>query len=357
MKIRILRLLLPALLLAALQAPSAAQDSQDVLEAPSVRITAYGASGWMGYSPDEMAILTTKKSIMLGVWHPSARRYERSSTHNDGDRAGQNKYYRFLEDGSIWYEDLYQIGEVESDGTFQSAGTHDVKLVGDDVMIGGEKYGYITDGGAIYVLDDLVANCLGKVDKPVAAFIVFCTIFTQEYLDGYKTAKVQLDASAEQARARARAQAAANQQRQQQQPQQASGNAGNRRHASYIDGQGGNVRTLDGRRNAIGRTGVVGGDIYVYTGTGGSVSTGKIRRMGDGYTVDFRGSTNVYRIGKLGDDLVFYGSNGVSVGKVRHNGAMRRYEAQRDGSTATIAEFPDSIDPVCAALLFYNFFD
>jgi len=107
----------------------------------------------------------------------------------------------------------------------------------------------------------------------------------------------------------------------------------------------------------IGRTGVVGGDIYVYTGTGGSVSTGKIRRMGDGYTVDFRGSTNVYRIGKLGDDLVFYGSNGVSVGKVRHNGAMRRYEAQRDGSTATIAEFPDSIDPVCAALLFYNFFD
>jgi len=354
MNTRILRLLLPALLLAALQAPSAAQDSQDVLEAPSARITAYGASGWMNYGPDEMAILTTRKSVMLGVWHPSTRRYERSSTHSDGDRAGQNKYYRFLEDGSIWYEDLYQIGEIESDGTLQSAGTHDVRLAGDDVMIGGEKYGSITDGGAIYVLDDLVANCLGKVDKQTAAFIVFCTIFTQEYLDGYKTAKVELDASAEQARAQARAQAAANQQRQQQQPQQASGN---RRHASYIDGQGGNVRALDGRRNAIGRTSIVGSDIYVYTGTGGSVSTGKIRRMGDGYTVDFRGSTNVYRIGKSGNDLVFYGSNGVSVGKVRHNDAMRRYEAQREGSTAVVAEFSDSIDPACAALLFYNFFD
>ena len=55
--------------------------------------------------------------------------------------------------------------------------------------------------------------------------------------------------------------------------------------------------------------------------------------------------------------VVFYGSNGMSVGKVWHNTAMRRYEVQREGSSASVAEFTDSVSPAYAALLFYNFFD
>jgi hypothetical protein len=36
---------------------------------------------------------------------------------------------------------------------------------------------------------------------------------------------------------------------------------------------------------------------------------------------------------------------------------MRKYEVRREGSTGTIADFPDSLDPRFAALFFYNFFD
>ena len=347
---RLILITLAAVLLAALQLPASAQNQE--IETPSVRITTYGGSGWMAYGGDEMALLTTKKSVMLGVWHPSTRQFERSS----------GPVYEFRANGEIWRvgESPMQIGEIESDGTLQSAKTPNVKLIGNDVMIGGEKYGSITDAGAIYVLDDLVANVLGKVDKPVAAFVVFCSMFTKEYLDWYKAAKVQLDAAeaARRQQVAAAAAAAAEQRRQQEAQQQASGNNGStRRHASYIEVSGSEVRALDGSRRAIGRASIVGGDIYVYTGTGGSMSTGRIHKSGSDYYVDFRGTTNVYRISKVGDDYVFYGSNGMSVGKVRHNGAMRRYEAQRDGSTATIAEFPDSMDPAYAALLYYNFFD
>lgn len=347
MNTRLFRMLLAAALLAVFHSPAGAQNQE--IETPSVRITTYGASGWMAYGGDEMALLTTKKSVMLGVWHPSTRRFERNS----------GPVYEFRANGEIWRvgDNPMQIGEIESDGTLQSAKTPNVKLVGNDVMIDGVKYGSVSDAGAIHVLDDLVANCLGKVDKQVATFVVFCSMFTKEYLDWYKAAKVQLDA-AEAARRQQVAAAAAQHQQQQAAQQQASGNNGSsRRRASYIEVSGSEVRALDGSRRAIGRASVVGGDIYVYSGTGGSVSTGKIRKSGSDYYVDFRGTTNVYRISKVGDDLVFYGSNGMSVGKVRHNGAMRRYEVQRDGSTATVAEFPDSLDPAYAALLFYNFFD
>lgn len=345
MNTRILRFLFAAILSAALYIPASAQNQE--LETPSIRITSYGASGWMAYGGDEMAILTTKKSVMLGVWHPSTRQFERNS----------GPVYEFRANGEIWRigDSPMQIGEVESDGTLQSAKTPNVKLVGDDVMIGGEKYGSITNGGAIYVLDDLVANCLGKVDKQAAAFVVFCSMFTKEYLDWYKAAKAQLDAAAEQARAQARAQAAANQQRQQQTQPQSSG--GSARRASYLDVSSSEVRALDGSRRAIGRASVVGGDIYVYNGTGGSVTTGKIRKVGNDYYVDYRGNSNTYRISQVGEYLVFYGSNGMSVGKVWHNTAMRRYEVQREGSSASVAEFTDSVSPAYAALLFYNFFD
>lgn len=338
---------LAALLLAAFYSPASAQTQE--IETPSIRITTYGASGWMAYGGDEMALLTTKKSVMLGVWHPSTRQFERNS----------GPVYEFRANGEIWRvgENPMQIGEIESDGTLQSAKTPNVKLVGDDVMINGEKYGSITNAGAIYVLDDLVANVLGKVDKPVAAFVVFCSMFTKEYLDWYKAAKVQLDA-AEAARRQQVAAAAAQHQQQMAAQQQASGgSSSSRRAASYIEVSGSEVRALDGSRRAIGRASVVGGDIYVYTGTGGSVSTGKIRKSGSDYYVDYRGSSNAFRISKVGDNIVFYGSNGTSVGKVWHNSAMRRYEVQRDGSSATIAEFSDSLDPAYAALLFYPFFD
>ena len=99
-------------------------------------------------------------------------------------------------------------------------------------------------------------------------------------------------------------------------------------------------------------TKLAGSNINVYT-KGSTGATGVIHSS----SIDFRGTSNRYRISKVGEELRFYGANGGNVGSVQHNKNMRKYEVKREGSTATIAEFDDSLDPRFAALFFYNFFD
>ena len=123
------------------------------------------------------------------------------------------------------------------------------------------------------------------------------------------------------------------------------------RPAKRIQGSNSNVTAYSGSTQ-IGTAKLSGSNINVYT-KGSTGATGVIHSS----SIDFRGTSNRYRISKVGEELRFYGANGGNVGSVQHNKNMRKYEVKREGSTATIAEFDDSLDPRFAALFFYNFFD
>lgn len=130
-----------------------------------------------------------------------------------------------------------------------------------------------------------------------------------------------------------------------------SGSGGSGRPARRIQGSNSNVTAYSGNTQ-IGTAKLSGSNINVYT-KGSTGSTGVIHSS----TIDFRGTTNRYRISKVGEELRFYGANGGPVGSVRHNSAMRKYEVIREGTSSSVAEFDDSLDPRFAALFFYNFFD
>ena len=123
------------------------------------------------------------------------------------------------------------------------------------------------------------------------------------------------------------------------------------RAAKSIQGSNSSVTAYVGGTQ-VGTARTSGSDIYVYT-KGSTGSTGIIHSS----TIDFRGTTNRYRFSKVGDGLNFYGANGGPVGSVTHNKTMNRYEVRREGTSSSIAEFPDSMDPRYAALLLYKFFD
>lgn len=123
------------------------------------------------------------------------------------------------------------------------------------------------------------------------------------------------------------------------------------RPAKSIRGSNSNVTAYVGSTQ-VGSAKLNGSSISVYT-KGSTGATGVIHSS----TIDFRGTSNRYRIDKVGETLVFRAANGGSLGSVEHNKTMRKYQVRREGSTATIAEFDDSMDPRFAALFLYNFFD
>ena len=134
-------------------------------------------------------------------------------------------------------------------------------------------------------------------------------------------------------------------------PSGSSSSSSSGRPAKRIQGSNSNVTAYSGSTQ-IGTAKLSGSNINVYT-KGSTGATGVIHSS----SIDFRGTSNRYRISKVGEELRFYGANGGNVGSVQHNKNMRKYEVKREGSTATIAEFDDSLDPRFAALFFYNFFD
>ena len=134
-----------------------------------------------------------------------------------------------------------------------------------------------------------------------------------------------------------------------------SNNSSQGRPAKSIRGNNSNVTAYVGSTQ-VGTAKLSGSSVRVYT-SGSTGATGEIRSTSTGYTVDFRGTSNRYSIDKVGDKLSFKGANNRQLGSVTHNATMRKYQVQREGSTATIAEFDDSLDPRFAALFFYNFFD
>lgn len=152
---------------------------------------------------------------------------------------------------------------------------------------------------------------------------------------------------------KARAEAVRRAEAEQKASQASSGGSGSGsgRPAKRIQGSNSNVTAYSGSTQ-IGTAKLSGSNISVYT-KGSTGATGVIHSS----SIDFRGTSNRYRISKVGEELRFYGANGGNVGSVQHNKNMRKYEVKREGSTATIAEFDDSLDPRFAALFFYNFFD
>ncbi|MBR5724306.1 MAG: hypothetical protein IKX62_02895 [Bacteroidales bacterium] len=123
------------------------------------------------------------------------------------------------------------------------------------------------------------------------------------------------------------------------------------RPAKSIRGSNSNVTAYVGSTQ-VGTAKLNGSSISVYT-KGSTGATGVIHSS----TIDFRGASNRYRIDKVGETLNFRAANNAPLGSVEHNKTMRKYQVKRNGSTATIAEFDDSLDPRFAALFFYNFFD
>ena len=132
---------------------------------------------------------------------------------------------------------------------------------------------------------------------------------------------------------------------------QATAQAQSGRAAKKIQGSNSNVTAYVGSTQ-IGTAKVSGSNINVYT-KGNTGARGVIKSS----TIDFRGTSNRYSFSKSGDSITFRGANHKTLGSVRKNGAMHKYEVRREGSTGVIAEFPDSLDPRFAALFFYNFFD
>lgn len=123
------------------------------------------------------------------------------------------------------------------------------------------------------------------------------------------------------------------------------------RPAKSIRGSNSSVTAYVGSTQ-VGTAKLNGSSISVYT-KGSTGATGVIHSS----TIDFRGTSNRYRIDKVGETLNFRAANNAPLGSVEHNKTMRKYQVKRNGSTATIAEFDDSLDPRFAALFFYNFFD
>ena len=130
-----------------------------------------------------------------------------------------------------------------------------------------------------------------------------------------------------------------------------SGSSSNTRAASSISGSGSSV-TASAGGSQVGTARVTGSNINVYT-KGKSAPTGVIKSS----TIDFRGTTNRYSFSKSGNDITFKGANGSTLGTVRRNTTTHKYEVRRQGSTAIVASFSDSMDPRFAALFFYKFFD
>lgn len=128
------------------------------------------------------------------------------------------------------------------------------------------------------------------------------------------------------------------------------------RAAKRIQGSNSNVTAYVGS-TVVGTAKVSGSNINVYT-KGSSGTTGVIHGLsGNHGSIDFRGTSNRFSIDKVGETIVFRSANGGTLGSVRHNKAMRKYEVVKEGTSSSIAEFDDSLDPRFAALFFYKFFD
>ena len=132
---------------------------------------------------------------------------------------------------------------------------------------------------------------------------------------------------------------------------QSGGNSAKGRPAKRIQGSNSNVTAYVGN-SQVGTAKLSGSSIRIYT-NGSTGATGVINN----YSIDFRGTSNCYRIDKVGETLNFRGANNRPLGSVSHNKTMRKYEVRREGTSSAIAEFDDSLDPRFAALFFYNFFD
>lgn len=299
----------------------------------------------------DVEVLFPEDNSQYGVWHPETRVFDMINTNAQTKSQYAYVSYSFPEDGRVMFlnpdgSDPRQVGVIR-DGVLNSAYLEGLQIdENDKLFYEGDEIGNVLERKWLYFYSKQLAYACKPMDPAVLAFMCYNMTLGKNYIDKYKPVM-------EAAIAERRKQIEELQNR----PAQPDGGSASGHHASYLDVSGSEVRALDASRRAIGRASRVGGDIYIYNGTGGSMSTGVIRKTSNGYTINFRGRSNEFRVDKVGETLDFKGSNGLSVGSVRHNGAMRRYEVLGSGSTAPIAEFPDSIDPAFAAMLFYNFFD
>ena len=287
----------------------------------------------------DVEVLFPEDNSQYGVWHPDTRVFDMINTNAQTKSQYAYVSYSFPEDGRVMFlnpdgSDPRQVGVIR-DGVLNSAYLEGLQIdENDKLFYEGDEIGNVLERKWLYFYSKQLAYACKPMDPAVLAFMCYNMTLGKNYIDKYKPVM-------EAAIAERRKQIEELQNR----PAQSDG------------GSASDVRALDASRRAIGRASRVGGDIYIYNGTGGSMSTGVIRKTSNGYTIDFRGRSNEFRVDKVGETFDFKGSNGLSVGSVRHNAAMRRYEVLGSGSTAPIAEFPDSIDPAFAAMLFYNFFD
>jgi len=276
----------------------------------------------------------------LGVWRPDSRVFVMSLTRSGGERAGQHVTLTFRENGEVWSDLGKQVGIIDETGLVSSTtgGLKNIRINAFYVLKDGTEIGRYYDGtGTLFIHGQKLVTFQTPMDPQALAFVTLCVLMDEDMLASFKNAK---KSSAQQ----------------QSGGSSASQNASSGRRASRIEVSGSEFRALDGNGRTIGRASYLGGSLYVYNGTGGSVSRGCIRQLGNEYTIDFRGTTNVYRVTKLGDTWYFKDDRGLDVGKVTHNTTMKWYEASRTDNSVS-QQFPDTVDPMAAAMLFYRFFD
>ena len=148
------------------QAAQTAQTPQTVSEGDKVAL--YYASG----NP-------------MGEWYPKTREFKQMG--KDGNTYRVVHTYTFQSDGKVIVEDGRCVGEIQADGTMNSAQTQGIKY---DAQTGkvtrnGEWFGKM-DGNGMYVFNDMVARSSGEMDKQIQTFILFNLIVTNETLDKYK---------------------------------------------------------------------------------------------------------------------------------------------------------------------------